>query len=365
MRITPILISGLLALGACGSTLNDAQPEPEVVINDEGEFQGDFELHMANAQDYYDAGDYYRARDQFSKAAGQRPDELGARLGEGFSLYHIGFNSAALGNLGQADKELGRAEKTFSEIWTGELPASTFEGTGMDWKSALGLAMTWRARASLDRMRIARIDSELNTATGEETAELLEEQRQRDLRRGRNLKKATELFSRLAAMQYAAPDAIKNLGDMELINGRPRAALTAYERYLDISRRNIANWEKRREEWPAQYEFERYALEAQTAIDNKRESAIEKTAEVLVQVAEIRFKNELYDLALADLQEAQELAPKRVELNVPIAECYERIGDKDQALRHLDTFLRSRAEMDGDTRRALKLRARLTAEVGN
>lgn len=364
MRLSILLIAALVSLGACSSSPNDAAPEPEVVINDEGDFEGDYELHMANAQDYYDAGDFYRARDQFAKASLQRPDELGARLGEGFSLYHVGYNSAALGNLNRADKELSRAEKFFSELWTGEIPVSTSAGDGLSWKSALGLAMTWRALGSLDKMRIRRIDSDLNTATGKAQEELLAEQRKRDLRRGRNNEKARELFGRLAAMEYAAPDAIQNYADMELIAERPQVALRAYERYLGLVRENIKSWEERQNDWPTQFEFERFAKEAQGIIAEKRKSALAKASNVLVQTAEIRFRDGEYESALRDLEEARRYTPRRTNLRVPTAECLDRLGRKDEALEHIDRYLRSRAEMDANTRRALKLRARLAQEAG-
>ncbi|MEE9392887.1 MAG: tetratricopeptide repeat protein [Planctomycetota bacterium] len=372
MRAPAILRHGIVAgailfFVSCSSLVDDVPDQPEFLsVNDDGSrFEGDAELYKQNAIAFYDAGDYYRARNQFKKILKTQPDDAVAKGGYAYCCYSIGFNEAAFGNFNGGAKNLIIAERTFESLYSGELPASTADGTGREWRNALGLAMTWRALASLDKMRSDSIDRVLGEGGARNGDKLLAEQKKRDLRRRDLNQKSLELFRRLATMEYAAPDAILNQGDLELIVGNTNASLRAYERYLSVARKNIENWDRRLEEWPEQYASDKYALEAQKAINGKRSAAVSKAVDVLTQVAEVHYAASNYADSLALLTEAAELNPRRVALNVPIAECYERLGEPKEALRHIEAYIKSNPEIDDNTRRAYRLRARVQSDLGS
>lgn len=364
-----------MLVAACAATLSllpacasDDPPDLEdspVLSTEKGpDFEADAELYRHNAQAYYQAGDYFRALDQLRKAIKKDPGSKAARVGEALCLYNLGFNAAALGNTKDAATRLRAAEEKAEALIDEPLPRSTVEGDGLAWKSHLVLAMTQRALARLDRMVINGIDAQLAGASASERERMLEERKKRGIHEQELEEKALAGFRRLAAMEFAAPDAILNLADMELAGGNRRAAIEQYGRYLEIARRNIDNWNRSRKEWTEQLQSEKYQLEAQREIDAKLESVVGKAVDVLKRLAHVEFVEGAHQDSLAHLLEAARLDPSRNDLNVPIAENHLRLGSHEEALAHIDAYIAGTSAFDDNVRRAYRLRSEILKELG-
>ena len=347
-------------LAACSSTTQE--PVDETTAFEETSFEGDAEYHAVNAQHYYQAGDYHRALDQFVKVRAQSPDSWSAALGEGYSRYFIGRNHAALGNLDTGRKELDAAEEVLTELWDGEIENDARAPDSWRWRAAMGLALVERAQGSLDKVLIDRLDGIMPNLAGTSRERALAEQKRLRIHRQETYEASLTKFERLARMNNAPPDAFQNLADLLYLTDRDAAAEDVYLAYIEMARRSVADWKRIRAEIPEKIESKNEAkLEIRSA-SVKLASAQEKAFDSLIRLAAIKYaKNDAEEcrLALDYLVEAEEVAPERYEVNVPIAECHAKLGEREKALDRIDRFLAYSDDSDTDARRAFRLRKRI------
>ncbi|MCB9831984.1 MAG: tetratricopeptide repeat protein [Planctomycetes bacterium] len=367
MRKSLLLLAvSLISVAAC-STGDDSDlhyNDVEVKSPDDG-FEGDSEFYAANAQEYYGAGDYIRALDQFERQLKLDPTSRPGRLGLSLSTYQIGLDQAARGRLGDAEARFTRAESILRELWNGQLVADTEIADDFNWKACLGLAMTERAIAALERRYIEAIDRRITrNEDPKRRAEMLTEQKRHDERRQHYGREALDKFERLARMKNAAPDALLNLGEMHLVVGNEVSAERAYLDYLDIAKQSVEMWNQKRVAAPDEYKSRNELRAALEVIKRKQDQATEKTVGVLERLAEIKFRKRNYADCIGYLKEALALDPARYQLHVPLAECYEHLENDEKALEHIDLFIRSTPGFTEDTQRAYKLRSRLLQKLG-
>ena len=368
MRITTLLLLfALLAVGACETTPDGELAYAEVEEQTPGEFEADADFHKQSAQSYYQAGDYRRALSQFRKWLEKQPDDPYARMGEAYCLYFIGAELAARGALVRADKLFDEAHAALEQLRSetdGEIEASTQTGEGLKWKIFMGLALVERARGALARTQFDALDARAaQVRDPKELEQLLAHQEELLRRRSDYSRKALERFRRLARMEYPAPEALHNLGDLELVLGNEDAAERAYLAYLNIAKRSVDAWDARRKKVAEMYESKHDLKVALDAIDRKQASALAKTVAVLERLAEIKYRRANYADAIGYLEQALELKPDLYRLHVPLAECYTELADYGKALEHIDVFIRSSEGFDDDTRKAYKLRSKLLREM--
>ncbi len=360
----PLVLLALLSVAACSSGGSSDLEYTDVETRQDGNFKGDADDYFNNAQNYYGAGDYYRALDQFEKQLKLVPDSRQGLLGTAYCRYNIGRNLAARGRLLDAADQMAKAEETFSRLWNGELVRDTTIDDDFNWKACLGLAMTERAIAALEKQHIDLIDRRLEgIRDASRSAEARKRQKQHEERRAHYLRLCFSKLQRLAQMQNAAPDALLNLGDVQLIRGNESAAERAYLDYLAIARHSVERWRKRREEAHETFKSKNELNRALSAIKVKEESATRKTVNVLVHLAEIKFSRQNYADSLSYLKDAMDLDPNRRELNVPMAECYDRLGNYEQALEHINLYIKSSPSFSRDTQRAFRLRSQLLKKL--
>lgn len=367
MRTKLLLALFACLLAACGSDGSNNELEyTELAEGGEEEFKGDAEDYFNNAQEYYSAGDYYRALDQFLKQLQLVPDSRPGKLGESYSRYNIGRNLATRGRLLDAEVQFKEAEKGFGSLWNGSLVTDTLVADDFNWKACLGLAETERARAALEKQRIDLIDRRLEgIRDNAERSKALEQQQTFANNRMVKLNHCFEKFRRLAQMQNAAPDALLNLGDVQLIRGNESAAERAYLDYLAIARTSVERWNKARAEAHRTYKSKKELEIVLAEMKRKEEGATKKTVGVLTQLAEIKFSRQNWGDSLSYLKDAMDLDPERHELNVPVAECYDRLGNYDKALVHIDRYIQTSPSFSKDTQRAFRLRSQLLKKSGD
>ncbi len=361
-----VLFAGLLVC-ACGSSESGNLEYADVDQKDpSGKFHGDADDYFANAQKYYGAGDYHRALDQFGKQLKIAPDDRPGQLGQAFSHYQVGLGLAQRGRLLDAAESMKRAESGFTKIWNGKLVKDTTIEDDFNWKSCMGLAMTERAIAALEKKKIDMIDRRLNGISDQgKSAKARTQQKRHEEQRMHYLRRSFEKFQRLSQMQNTAPEVLLNLGDIQLIRGNESAAERAYLDYLAIARHSVEVWNKRRQEAIETYKSKNERNRVLAIMKRKEESATKKTVDVLVHLAEIKFSRQNWGDSLSYLKDAIGLDPERQSLNVPIAECYDKLGDYDQALVHIGRYIQASPSFDKDTQRAFQLRSELLKKRGD
>ncbi len=362
LALTLLLLCGCGTGGGTDKNLHysDVENPP----TNEG-FQGDATLFAANAQRFYDAGEYLAALQQFRKQLEKDPTAVDGRLGEAYSLYKLGVNLAARGAYHESNRRLEEALDNFEKL-SAEIPMErdTLEGDGYGWKIRLGLALSERALGALAKLQWDRIHSAiLSMKDPTEVAKAGAAQKVLLKRRVDYNERALEHFRELAAMGHPAPDVILNLGDMELIAGNDSRAERNYLAYRDLARRSVQSWDRRQREAPDQIESKNELERVLATIEAKRRSAVEKLVKVLERLAEMKFKRGEYAEAASLLEEALKTQPDLVRLHVPMAEILEKQGEYQAALEHIDIYLRSLDEFDENAKKAAKLRSQLVDKM--
>lgn len=353
-------------LGSCSTGGDEGLHYNEVeTANPKDSFEGDADFYAANAEEYYGAGEYARALDQFEKQLKLDPQSRPGRLGMALANYQIGLDQAARGRLGDAETRFKKSEETLRPMWNGQLGDDTSTPDDLNWKCCLGLAMTERAIAALEKRYIDLLDQRV-TRSEDPTRrrEMLAEQTRHDERRQHYSREALDKFERLSRMKYAAPEALLNLGEMHLVVGNEVSAERAYLAYLDIAKKNVEQWNQRRLEAPDQYKSRNELKAALDVIKQKQTAATHKTVGVLERLAEIKFRKGNYADCIGYLKEALGLDPSRYQLHVPLAESFERLENNEKALEHIDLYIRATPGFTEDTQRAYKLRSRLLQKLG-
>ena len=388
-----LIFSALCLASGCTSGPEDGVVNQSATTVDEnGEpttrdstFEADAGDYALNAERYYETGDYRRALSQFQKYKEKEPNSWGAALGIAYCRYQLGRQLVASGRFEDAHVQLSEAEVAFTERWNGGVEKKASDPAAYQWKACMGLGLTERAIANLDSIKLAAIESRLRNGVDGGTAEVADQRRRLQNHRKEYYRRALEKFEALAKMQDASPDAFLNLGDLYVITGADLSnesalgngsglndvgparrgnanrikAERAYMTYLETAKRSVDNWEKMRRDAAERYPDRRSYEEAVALIEQKRSSATEKTVDVMIQVALIKYGSGDTQAALGYLRSAHELDPKRTWLHLNIAECYDRLADYDQALKHVDTYIAQSPAGDEGVRRAYKLRAEI------
>ncbi|MCA9321258.1 MAG: tetratricopeptide repeat protein, partial [Planctomycetes bacterium] len=221
-----------------------------------------------------------------------------------------------------------------------------------------------RATASLASRRMDRIDATM-ASIGDRSERARAMATFDELKRSRSdlSSRAMARFEQLAAMTNPAPDAILNLGDMHLVAGNDTLAERHYRRYLDVAKGSVAGWDEMRRKAPDEIASKNELERTLATIEGKRKSAVDKTVRVLEHLAEIKYRRRNFQDAAALLAEAIELDPNRHELHVPMAECLVELDQDDEALKHLEIYLRRSQSFDASARKATKMRAQVLDRI--
>ncbi len=361
-----LLLIGTLLLSCSSNSSNElSYGDVEKKQTNDGIFQGDADDYFNNAEKYYGAKDYARALDQFEKHLKLKPESRAGQLGAAYSHYYMGIQSGERGRLQEAANQMKLAETGFKNLWNGKLVKDTTIEDDFNWKSCLGLAVTERAIAALEKKRIDLLDRRLTQIKDStESKEALKRQSQYAEKRMHYLRSSFAKLQYLAQMQNTAPEVLINLGDLHLIRGNEAAAERAYLDYLTIAKNSVKFWNAQRQSAQDKYKTKTELNAALTTIKQKEESATRKTVNVLVHLAEIKFSRQNWGDSLSYLKEAMNLDPERQSLHVPMAECYDRLGNYDQALVHINQYIQTSPSFSKDTQRAFRLRSELIRKQG-
>jgi hypothetical protein len=350
----------------------------------------DAEFYSRNAKEYFDAGRYGLARDQWELQLKLEPHDWLARLGVASCDYFLGVQAQERGDLKTARELLDLAESRIRSLWDGSIESDTllaFRGGSRQWQAALYLARTQRALAAVGRIQALRAAQREQAAEGAERSALAREREILEEQARENSRAALDLFARLARMENASEDAVLNLGEMLAEAGRAEEAEREFLRYVAIAERTRAERLELRRQIESSSEgteenrrltlqyldeslarnaaiqsgvhdrlaalrFDRAVLARQKARDPSRTAAVREAA---AQEADAHL-----EAALQSLSRARALTPDRTDLLVKTAQCEGELGRYRDAIDHLDAYIeacsRGNVSYNADLNRAFRLR---------
>lgn len=262
-----------------------------------------FDVHMDNAQKYYDSGSYVQAEQQTAKALAVDPDDEKARLLYGWAILQQ-----------DTPAKLREAEEIFSSL---------ARSAGDDFRVRLGLG-TARQKLALVRSRQADVLEKRGDT------ELLEQAR-KDYTM--YLASAEKEYEKTLELNPDYPEALSNLGQIKALNGESEEAIELLERFLTLAEqtRRYLEGEKRK----------RILTDDQLVIlNNKISRNIKREVTVRDLVANIHYDNDRVDEAISQLDRILALDPTWTDTYLQRAQCYDQVGEHEKALTDIRTFLR-------------------------
>jgi len=356
-----LLAAGLLPLVSCAGLFTDPENSSEQ------SFESDPEDYFRRAKEYFGNGEYARARNQLNNYLKKKPNAWMARLQMNYCDYYEGIERLKAGDLEGGRKLFRRGEAGLRKLWNGRLAKSTTEtrlAPVQPWKAAMGIAMMLRGLGWADQLEIERKRRQLQSLPRlDETRErLVAEMREIEERRQKNYAAAASLFERLAAMENAPPDAIKNLAELRLIQGRDEEAEAAFRRYLTIAQKSYETNKELEKQFPEAFRIEKDRAIAEHFLKEKLESNVRKRVDVLVHLGLLAFQKKEYEKAVGYLEEAHSIRPDRLDILLKMGRCYGENRQYVEALKVLDEYIEKRSEkqhrFDDEIAEAYRLKTR-------
>lgn len=329
--------------------------------------QFDADYYSKNAKEYYGAGRYGQAKDQWQKQLQKDPDNWMAQLGIAYSDYFLSAEFESRGDLASARKQLEASEKRFRDLWNGtvESDTATADPKRRQWQAAIGLAMAVRGLGALDQNETRSAEASLRKG-GKEAATAANRVAELQLDRERRYEESLQLFKQLAYMQHASPEAIKNLGDLYIVTKQDALAEVEFKRYLDMASNTRGDWEVRRKEAGTTYGPDQQEM-AEKVIDEKLESNARKQVSVMMNLAHLAWARGDYEGARKLLEDAIKIEPERRDLYLKLAEAENKLDMLETGLVHVNDYLKrsssNKAGFDDDIRVAMKLKTEIEGKM--
>jgi Tfp pilus assembly protein PilF len=356
----------LLLSALCLPSCSTPDPTPKQVTARGPQFDADY--YAKNAKEYIDAGRYGQAKDQWMKQLQKDPDNWMAHLGIAYSDYFLSEESVvAHRNLDEARTRLKAAETRFRQLRSGPIEADTtkIDPQRPQWKAELGLALTKRRLGVVDRMDAQR-STQLATQGGPNASKAADRAAELAISSDQAYAEAISMFTGLAYMQHASPEAIQNLAELYVVTKQDALAEREYRRYLEIAERSQEMFEAKKKE--VSKDFQPNAQEmAIAAYDEKLASNAQKRVSVLAGLADLAFARGDYTGARQYLDDALKVDPNYRDLYIKLAQAEYRLDMLESALEHVNEYLRragQRNEEFGDKiRDAMKLKGEIEKKM--
>jgi tetratricopeptide (TPR) repeat protein len=281
-----------------------------------GEKQRAFDVHYQNAQYWYDAGDFNRARQQAHRA-------LAIDGGDRELLLLLGWIHLKRGTL----EDVYEAERYLDQVAGGGLFRPRW------YKATLGLGLALRRQGDYLRETAERMErEEIRPASSKDPKEEVARLRRRAEEK---YAKAVELLEETVTLDPLDPHplALDNLQQLHALRGEAERSLACGTRFVEQARASRQFWTRKLEEPNLSAEDERVARQ--------------RLAENLVREVESRglaanllFKNGRFAEAAVELDALLSLDPDRPEEYYNRARCRGELGEKEGAVADLQEFLR-------------------------
>ena len=379
----------LLPFTLCSCFLGP-EPTPEPVDTDKPQFEEEY--YQGNARDYFHNKHYARARQQWSTVLDHfNPDDWLAKLGVASCDYFMGSDRLDRGDLKNGREQLQRSEQRLREIWNGSIEKDTLETLESfrpQWRAAMILGLTLRALGDADHLQALRLSQQILTLKpgAPESQAMADELEVVGKRKQANYTQALSLFTRLASMENASPDAILNRAELRQRMGQMNAAEQDFNDYLRMAQKSLENHYKNRQAAIDTTPSPNTRKELLAIWDEKIASAKAKQTGILLRLGNmfydegIRAQDEAkllappadklklatsrdsFARALRYLESARHVSPDKADILVKLAQVEGELGNFETALTNLNSYisevnLNPETEWDNDLDHAFRLKA--------
>lgn len=389
-----LLLTGLMVfLGGCQFLYPEQEPE-DLTNSQKPSDEPLFEAsdYSRNAKTYFDAGDYARAKDQWSQELRRDPASWMARLGVASCDYHLGSTALDRGDVKAGRELLARSETQARELWNGQIETDTREAEVVpiaQWKAALILSKAQRGLGDADQLQSIILTQGLSSTTDNEEKkhELLAARMKFEKQRDANWSASRSLLQRLVNMKHPSEDAVINFAEVNASLGDLETAEEYFQDYMAICERSRTVHEQTRREIEENPNPDSKIQDSnRQLIASRLSSNSQKHASVLVRLGNISYdrgtmlraqaqapvtpparRKELegeakkhYSAALDHLHRASEVCPERQDVLVKIAQCQGEMGLYEPAIANLDIYIRDCGErndpFDDNLKRAYRMK---------
>ncbi len=381
-------ITRWLALSACvlftgACALISSDPETKRV---EGP-QFEAEDYARNAKEYFDAGDWARAREQWQRQLEKQPGEWMAELGLASADHWIGSAALDRGNGREARQLLTRSLEGASRLWDGTLEKDTLSATPLpkaQWKAALYVALNRRALADLGTLegRALREEAARRGRHEPTTVEMLQRAERAESESRKLLSGASELFARLRQMEHPSPEVILQTAELQQRTGDVAAAEAGFRDWLGLSAASLTQWKAQFDATSA-VDDAKLRKAQREVIRGKIRSVESKRIAVLVRLGNMAFDRgeeilkhagvvpsaeaardakRCFSLAVDDLNAAFATDENRIDLLLKTAQCQGRLEQWELGLANLQRYKQARAQRGDAFDQDLAAASRLEAE---
>ncbi len=303
MRNLLVVVAAALGLTAC----NTVTSENEQAIA----------VHLENAAQYYDAGHYERAMQQWQKVLDEDSRNDKARLGQGMALYQMGREDSAEGV-----QRLAQAQQRLEELREEDLD-------DQQWKVQLGLALVHQRWVELYDLKVRKAAADRAAGRGV------------DQREGETVEREMASHVREAEVAYHA---VLASGDREPVDRLTAwlglARLAAVRGDLEASLEWAGEYERQIEKSKALWKDMAERSPKEAAIwEAKYDGAELQQADVHDLMGSVLFKLGRADEAEAQLEKVLAIAPERASAWLNRGILRQARGDWDLARGDFRQFL--------------------------
>lgn len=375
------LFGCVLFTGACAVISSD----PEAKRQEGPQFEA--EDYARNAKEYFEAGDWARAREQWQRQLGKQPGEWMAELGIASADHWLGSAALDRGNGREARQLLTRSLEASTRLWDGSLEKDTLSATPLpkaQWKAALYVALNRRALADLDTLeaRALREEAARKGRHDPATLEMLQRAERADSGSRKLQASAVELFGRLRVMEHPAPEVILQVAELQQRTGDTAAAEAGFRGWLELSSASLTQWKAQLDATGA-VEDAKLRKAQREVIRGKIRSVESKRIAVLVRLGNMAFDRgeeilkhagvipspetardakRQFSLAVDDLNAAFATDESRIDLLLKTAQCQGRLEQWELGLANLRRYKQVRAQRGDAFDQDLAAASRLEAE---
>lgn len=349
--------------------------------------QFEAEDYARNAKEYFEAGQWLRAREQWELQLQKQPGEWMAELGLASADHWLGSAALDQGRLRDARGLLERSDQAAAKLWDGSVEADTQSAAPQPkaaWKAALYVALNRRALADLGftESRVLRQQAEALPRHEARTQDALARADRLEATARSQQAEALQVFLRLRRMAHPAPEVILHVAELQQRTGAVDEAESEFRIWLGLSAASLTQWTSQLDA-TSNVNDEKLRNLQREVIRGKIKSVQMKRIAVLVRLgnmaydrgenalraagttptaADISAAKRHFSLAVDDLNAAFATDESRIDLLLKTAQCQGRLEQWELGIANIERYERTRAQRGDAFDQDLSAAARLKAE---
>ena len=323
IRSRMILSAALLVavLTGCGSdcfSCLDESPEADAAAR--------ADYYQEAAKTYYDGGKYEAAARMWEKVLAQSPDDQWAKFGLAKSLHMMG-----------TPQSLRRAEVILKEIINLDWTHPTRGNVKFEVETTL--ANVYSSLSDFYDRDIRLLERRLENDPNADTAQLQQAIQRQESMHKQLLRSSMPIWDRVLQQSPENAYALAGLSKAYLMTGSEDAGIHYANRYIQLSKRSQANWQRELKAWEEQMKG-KVTRDQRAFYMDKIYGARDKELGVHLLLGSVYMRREQFAKAVEEYDAVLGLDSATTAAYVERAQAYAALGLYPQAVKDLEQFLR-------------------------